>query len=145
MSYFQLKTPRDMLEKSRREHGRLIAEFNIDNVFNFFVTAYHIQDYITMAGSVAPAVLRTFLSGPDLKAARDMCNKGKHMTLTRGSDPVTNRRTIGPLNTHPLNTLPINGIRVVWTIYTGSRSFDVAILAQSVMTKWDTFFAANGL
>jgi hypothetical protein len=145
MSYFQLKTPRDMLDKSCREYGRLTADFNIENVFNFFVTAYHIQDYIMMAGSVPPAVLKTFLNDPDLKAARDMCNKGKHMTLTQGSDPVTNRRNMGPLNTHPLNTLPINGIRVVWTIYTGNRSFDVARLAQSVMTKWDAFFAANGL
>src|ERR1700734_3582872 len=114
MSYFQLQTPRDMLEKARREHDRLFADFNIDNVFNFFVTAYHIQDYIKMAGSVPRAVLRSFLNDPDLKAARDMCNKGKHMMLTQGPDPVTNRRIIGPLNTHPLNTLPINGIRVVW-------------------------------
>jgi hypothetical protein len=77
MSYFQLKTPRDMLEKSRREYDRLIADFNIDNVFNFFVTVYHIQDYIKVSGLVAPAVLRTFLNNPELKAARDMCNKGK--------------------------------------------------------------------
>jgi hypothetical protein len=32
--FFELRTPRDMLEKARREYGRLTADFNIDNVFN---------------------------------------------------------------------------------------------------------------
>ena len=42
MSFFELRTPRDLLEKAHREHDRLTCAFNIDNVFNFFVTAFHI-------------------------------------------------------------------------------------------------------
>ncbi len=43
MAFFELKTPRDMLEKARREHTRLSTAFDIDNVFNFFVTVHHMK------------------------------------------------------------------------------------------------------
>jgi len=35
-----------MLSKVRRELARLRDDVNIDTVFNFFVTAYHVQDYL---------------------------------------------------------------------------------------------------
>jgi hypothetical protein len=51
MGFFQLNTPKDMLEKAKRELTRLetadsMAEDSIDHVYNFFVTAYHIVDYL---------------------------------------------------------------------------------------------------
>ena len=39
--FFDLSTPRDMLNKAVREHfSRLETDLSIDNVFNFFVTAF---------------------------------------------------------------------------------------------------------
>lgn len=39
-----------MLEKARREHARMSSSFDIDHVFNFFVTANHIRDYVEKTG-----------------------------------------------------------------------------------------------
>jgi hypothetical protein len=59
----------------------LAAGFNIDNVFNFFVTAYHIQDYICKTGVVPQPALDAFLGDQDILDARDLCDKGKHLRL----------------------------------------------------------------
>jgi hypothetical protein len=37
MAFLELRTPRDMLDRAKREHARLSANFDIENVFNFFV------------------------------------------------------------------------------------------------------------
>src|SRR5258708_3859170 len=87
--YFELRTPRDMLEKARREHARLLANFDIDNVFNFFVTAWHIQDYILKTNAVPQSKIETFVKDTDIQCARDLCDKGKHLTLTKRPDPIT--------------------------------------------------------
>lgn len=60
-SFFELRTPRDMLEKAERELQRLRADFTIDNLFNFFVTAYHIRDYVQEATTVPQSELDAFL------------------------------------------------------------------------------------
>ena len=39
--FLELRTPRDMLMKAKREHSPLTTSFDIDNVFNFFVTRLH--------------------------------------------------------------------------------------------------------
>ena len=86
MAYFELRTARDMLEKACREHKRLHREFNIDNVFNFFVTAYHICDYLKTTGIVPAGVVQDLEDNdPDINACRDLCNKGKHLRLTHKS------------------------------------------------------------
>lgn len=43
MAYFELRTPRDMLEKAEWELQRFRDDRTIDNLFNFFVTAYHVE------------------------------------------------------------------------------------------------------
>lgn len=136
-----------MLEKARREHGRLTAAFNIDNVFNFFVTAFHIQDYIQDTKAVPQATLKAFLDSQDIQDARDLCDKGKHLHLTRRHypDPSATHKVFGALNTAPLNTLPLNGYEEIWVLQSGARTVDVAALADRVVRKWEEFFAANGL
>jgi len=134
-----------MLEKAHREHGRLTAAFNIDNVFNFFVTAYHIQDYVAKTASVPRPTLDAFLDDQDIQDAHDLCDKGKHLHLTRRPDPSTAHTVLGTLNTAPLNTLPLNGRREAWILQSGDRTLNVSALADRVMQKWDAFFAANGL
>jgi hypothetical protein len=89
MAFFELRTPRDMFAKAEREFQRLQREFTIDNLFNFFVTACHIQDYVRKAASVPQFALEAFLADPDLKDCRDLCDKGKHLRLTQREDPTT--------------------------------------------------------
>jgi hypothetical protein len=76
-----------MLEKARREHSRLTAAFNIDNVYNFFITAYHIQDHIRETKAVPQTAIQAFVDSQDIQDTRDLCDKGKHLHLTRRPYP----------------------------------------------------------
>lgn len=143
MALFELQTPRDMLEKACREYQRLSERFDIDNLFNFFVTAYHISDYIRKTNTVSQVVLDTFLQDQDIKGCRDLCDKGKHLTLTKRADPTTHIWS-GCLGGAPLGVLPLGG-GDKWVLLTGVREVDVEWLAQRVLDKWEGFFANHGL
>lgn len=112
MPFFELRTPRDMLEKARREHQRLSTQLNIDNLFNFFVTAYHIKDYIkTSKVLVNNEPLISLLNEPDMNACRAICNQGKHLALDLKrwrSDPRSQVWS-GCFGGAPFNTIPFNG------------------------------------
>jgi hypothetical protein len=143
MGFFELRTPRDMLEKARREHTRLLERCDIDNIFNFFVTANHLRDYIQKAAAVSPTTLEAFLKDSDLKDCRDLCDKGKHLTLTKREDPSTNTMS-GCLGGAPLGAMAL-GSGTTWLLSSGGRSVDVQWLANRVLEKWDGFFTSNGL
>ena len=143
MPLFELRTPRDMLEKARREHQRLGERFGIDNLFNFFVTAYHISDYIQKTKAVSQVVLDTFLQDQDIKDCRDLCDKGKHLTLTKRADPTTHVWS-GCVGGAPVGVLPVNG-GDKWVLFTGDREVDVEWLAERVLKKWESFFSTHGL
>ena len=142
--YFELSTPRDMLEKTRREHQRLTECFNIDNVFNFFVTAYHIRDYIQVKNAIPQVTLETFLKDQDMQDCHDVCNKGKHLVLTSRVNPITHVWT-GCLNGAPMNALPLGSGRKWVLLFTSGREVEVKSLAKRVLDKWDVFFANHGL
>ena len=55
-----------MLEKAKRELARMEAEVHIDNVYNFYVTAYHIQDYVQKTNPSKIEELQNFLAQQDL-------------------------------------------------------------------------------
>ncbi len=140
--YFALKTPRDMLGKTRREYQRLTESLNIDNVFNFFVTAYHIRDYIEVNNTIDQVTLNTFFEDQDMQDCRDLCNKGKHLVLT-SCNPATHIWT-GCLNGAPMGTLPLGSGRK-WVLFTRGREVEVASLAKRVLDKWEVFFKDHKL
>ena len=143
MTFLELRTPRDMLDKAKREHGRLSSDFNIDNVFNFFVTANHIRDYIEKSAAVGRDVVATFCSSQDMLDCRDLCDKAKHLRLTKRTDPVTHRWS-GALGGAPLNMLPLGGDGR-WELWSDDRHVDIQQLADRVLGLWDSFFDQHGL
>jgi hypothetical protein len=145
MAFFELRTPRDMLEKTKREYARLNASFDIDHVFNFFVSAYHISDYIKKSNAVPQAVIDAFLSDTDIQACHDLCDKGKHMRLTKPGrhDPQTVIWN-GCFGGAPFGVLPFGG-GDKWVVFVGNKQFDVEWLAQRVLEKWEAFFVQHGL
>ena len=143
MTFFELGTPRDMLEKARREHGRLNKNFNIDNVFNFFVTAYHIRDYLLKTNSVKQTDVEAFLKDQDLKDCHNLCDKGKHLVLSKRPDPTTQIQR-GCINGAPINTLAVNAGNK-WILCIENRRVDVELLANRTLDKWDAFFSKNNL
>ncbi|MBU1214245.1 MAG: hypothetical protein KKF58_06375 [Gammaproteobacteria bacterium] len=146
MTFFAMRSPRDMFAKAQREHLRLMKVFDIDNLFNFFVTAYHIKDYVLHDGRIKQVALEEFLSDQDMRDCRDLCDKGKHLVLSKRSDPQTTHiHYSGCLGGAPLGAVPLGSSVDNWILTTEERSIDVQVLANSVINKWASFLEANGL
>lgn len=140
MPFFELRTPKDMLEKARREHQRLVSDFNIDHLFNFFVTANHIRDYVYRSRLVSQQSLEEFMSNQDLRDCKDLCDQGKHLILTKRENPTTSIWS-GCIGGAPIGALPIGG-GDKWVLLSEGREVDVQILAERVLNKWDKFFSS---
>ncbi len=136
-----------MLEKARREHLRLSTQLNIDNLFNFFVTAYHIQDYIKTSKAMTDvADLNSLLETPDMRACRAICNQGKHLELESKRGQTNPRSHIwhGCFGGAPFNRMPFNS-GPEWVVFVDNREIDVRRLADRVLTMWEDFFYNHGL
>ena len=143
MVFLELRSPRDMLEKAKREYARLNASLDIDHVFNFFVTANHIRDYVENTKAVPQAKVDHLFQDQDLKDCRDLCDKAKHMRLTKRPDPMTHKWS-GAIGGAPIGVLPIGGDGE-WELWSGDRTVEISPLATRVLTKWERFFEENGL
>ncbi|XVJ70394.1 MAG: hypothetical protein HEQ39_12695 [Rhizobacter sp.] len=139
--FFDLATPHDMLKKAKRELVRLEAEVNIDNVYNFYITAYHIKDYFEKTNPSKISELQKFLSQEDLKDCQDLCNKGKHLKLTK-------RNSIDPQAVIYDNLLsgntPLGSMKLDWgdewmLIKNDGRGVDVLNLARAIIYQWEIF------
>ena len=62
--FFQLRSARDMYEKAKREFDRMKSSPNIDTVFDFYVTAHHIIDYVDKQPTVSKAAIKAFRADP---------------------------------------------------------------------------------
>lgn len=132
-----------MLEKAKREHARLLATFDIDHIFNFFVTANHIRDYVEKAGSVTSAQIEELFQDNDMKDCRDLCDKAKHLRLTKRPDPMTHRWS-GALGGAPIGAVPI-GSGGEWELWSNGRTVAILPLAARVLQKWEAFFERHRL
>jgi hypothetical protein len=163
MGFFELETSGAMLQKAKRELKRLEADVSVDNVFNFFVTAYHVADYLD------ESLKTSALADGLIVLCGDACNKAKHMKLTRKrKDPKTPKHyhvtlqaaayakvaidadgigsaTPGEASIEP-EILPAQLDRVDWCIaWPDGSSLEVVSFAQAVIAKWEEFFAAHGI
>ncbi|MCK9398303.1 MAG: hypothetical protein M0Q44_22295 [Methylobacter sp.] len=143
MAFLELRTPRDMLNKAEREYERLRTNFNIDNVFNYFVTANHIRDYIMKTDSAKQVLIDSFFTDQDMKDCRDLCDKAKHLKLTKRLDPQTHKWS-GCIGGAPIGVLPIGGDGE-WELWSNDRVVNIEQLAERVLTKWREFFETHGL
>ncbi|MDO9032245.1 MAG: hypothetical protein Q7V09_17610 [Hydrogenophaga sp.] len=117
--------------------------FDIDHVFNFFVTANHIRDYVEQSKAVRQAKVDLLFQDQDLKDCRDLCDKAKHLRLTKRADPMTHKWS-GEIGGAPIGVLPI-GADGEWELWSGDRTVQIAPLATRVLAKWEQFFENNGL
>jgi hypothetical protein len=93
--FFDVKTPRDLLQKLEREYERLRENpADADHAFNFFVTAEHIPDWIynqdmPTRGTGRPDLLENKKPGDFknthtvLRICSHLANGGKHFHLDR--------------------------------------------------------------
>src|SRR5437016_2515310 len=78
---FMLTTPREMLDKAKYQLDRLNGEPSAYAVFDFFVAAYHVHDYVRQHSAVAAMAIDALLADPDLDQCGFICNRGKHLVL----------------------------------------------------------------
>ncbi|WP_050462941.1 hypothetical protein [Herbaspirillum autotrophicum] len=142
--FFSLKTPRDMLEKAKRERLRLAESPTVDNAFNFFVTARHIVDYAKKASPINQFLINNFEQDSDIKALCDIGDKGKHLTLTRNDriDPVAERKLAGLFNA-PYGTVSFGQTVIVWKLELDGKRVDLFEFADTIIEKWEKFLSEN--
>ena len=128
--FFQIISPRDMLEKAKRECSKMKQNLDTDNIFNFFVTTYHIMDRIKALGTVDNAAIQKMFDDEDFKMCNYVCNKGKHAIL----------KTVSPYNIH--SDGPPGG-EIAYTIRTPGKTLRVEELAKRLIEKWESFFEDN--
>ena len=135
-----------MLAKIRREIAQLRAEVNIDTVFNFFVTAYHVQDYLRAEMPQLRADIDNLLADPDLVVCRSICNQGKHLKVDRRAQPVGEKMSgrSGVIGVGVIGQMVI-GAGIVWDLTYDGNSHDPIALAQRVLTKLEQFFTTHDI
>jgi hypothetical protein len=129
-SFFELRSARDIYAKARRDFDRMEAEPSVDTVFNFFVTVYHVKDYVEAAAG--SSILREMYDDRDFQLCQFLCNKGKHLKLEG------DRR---PWDTHA----DISHVDAPFAVLAGDRRINVLDLGRSVIDKWGRFLEKHGL
>lgn len=144
-AFFEFCTPADLLKKLHRELDRLQKEFDLDHIFNFFVTAFSIRDWVGESREdLKEEICNLYSDEGPLWNCAVLGNKAKHLVL-RQNDPNTLSWS-GTLNGSPLNTVLLNGgpMRVLMSP-TGGAHFDVWHYANYSVALLDQWFKDHGL
>ncbi len=140
-----LATPADMLAKAKREAARLRDAVNVDTVFNFFVTAYHVGDYLRGSLAASPDAIQRLYADSDFEACKAICNQGKHLRVDRRAPAAATQSAMGGgIGTAPLGSLPI-GSGPVWEVFVGAQRVDPVALAERLLAKLSAFFEVHGI
>jgi hypothetical protein len=148
-SPFFMSNPRHMFEKAKRDFDKMKANVNTETVFNFFVTAYHIRDYVeNQSKALRDAIFKEFNEDKDFRMCRYICEKGKHMELTheRWKDYQfnTQHNLGGLLDGAPLDAVYLDA-NESYRLVADGKEIEVIALGQQILQKWERFFKANGI
>ncbi|RQX90171.1 hypothetical protein [Burkholderia stagnalis] len=143
MGFFELSDAAAMLGKARRELDRLASEPSIDHVFNFFVTAYHVTDYLK--GVVAEADCKALRREPDLLLCADVANKAKHMKLERKRPDPATHQVSGAVGGAPLNAVALNGSGERWVRWPDGTEVEMLAFGTRVLARLAQFLADHGM
>jgi hypothetical protein len=144
-NFFELGTPRDMYRKAERELERMKSALNTDTIFNFFVTAYHIMDYVKRQGTVSSAAIDSMYDDDDFKMCNFICNKGKHLVLTKNDPDTKAVYKPGALyGSAPYNTARYNKSSS-YKFFVDEQEVNFIELGKRLIEKWDKFFIENSI
>lgn len=138
--FFELRSPRDMLNKAKREYAKLQADRSTDNFFNLVITLNHVRDYAEKSGLKS----HQLPSGDDLQLIRELCNMGKHLG---GSDKeyIENKHSVESVK------LWADGVWAdgVWdgkeTVFEfQGKRIDILNLAEKIINSWDDALTKHG-
>jgi hypothetical protein len=130
-----------MLNKARREHARLVRSIDIDHVFNFFVTAYHVCDYVRVCRPELQSAVNVLVTDQDIADCRALCANAKHLRVTKLAQPSS--RVVSNDAGAMGEATPVPGD--TWLIEVENRSADVRELARRVIDKLEAFLSKHSL
>ena len=161
---YGFSTPRDLLEKARRDLLKLDAAAQTDDtqavgdaLFDFAVTTFHVKDWLKEqpGAPFQPQDVEDYVaSNAAISSFHDLCTAGKHRVISRyqpstvevlaSAGPATDiaaHFADGARSNRDLNRVVIRR-KVILT--DGSRN-EVVRLARSAIEAWDAFFRQHGL
>ena len=151
--FFEDKTPRQKLAKAKREFQKLQTDLTSDNIYNFFVTAYHILDSVKVTLGVPDKTCRELCSHPDFKdlclnsdfkKCRYICDKEKHIVLKRGDEFKTYRRPAAVFGQVGFNEAPYNA-KPAYFVIDNNEQVDALELGQRIIDLWENFFVKHNI
>ena len=141
-----LASSTDMLSKVKRELVKLRDDVSVDTVFNFFVTAYHVQDYLRAERPNLAGDIDNLIADPDMVICRSICNQGKHLKVDRKALPVQEKMSgrSGVVGIGVVGQMVV-GAGIVWDLTHDGKSHDPIALAERVLTGLEKFFVGHGI
>ncbi len=134
-----------MYKKAERELEKMQSDLNTDTIFNFFVTAYHIMDYVKRQGTVSSAAIDSMYDDTDFKMCQFICNKGKHLVLTKNDlDTKTVYKPGALYGSTPYNTAMFNE-NSSYKFFVDGQEVNFIELGKRLIGKWDKFFIENSI
>ena len=145
---YGLQGPRDLLAKLKREAAKLEGEVDSDNVFNFVVTAWHLQEWIGKSASLPAAAakdLQQLRKDPRLQICRDIANASKHVTLTYV--PSVTKSTVVPPAVYGQAVYGMSkfGGKADVDIEAAGVTYSMRYLKNEVVQLYEDFFLGNGI
>ncbi len=143
-----LRTPRDLFGKLKREADRFRADPSADHLFNFMVTAWHLQEWVQKGPartcSAVEASRRALRATDRIQMCKDIANASKHVELNYHPtvDKVSRIGAAfqpGAFQSDAFQTKRSYSIRV------GTEVHDVGQVIDDVLGLYEAFFAKHNL
>jgi hypothetical protein len=146
MLTFGLKTPRDLLDKLKRDGCLLDDEVTSDRFFNFVITGYSLIDWVKHEPTVARSDVDAMYHARWIRICGDIANASKHFTLTTRR-PITSKvesQQGSGVGRFGKGGFGIGEEGIVIELNDGS-SFSCLELVKNVIETWEEFFRLRGL
>jgi hypothetical protein len=140
-----LDSPADILQKACHDFDVLRESVTAYSVFNFFVTCYHIRDYIHSSSAAPKAAVAALFADADFQLVRFLCNREKHMELRPSSARDHYELLMGARSGIARSGAVRSGEKIRWHIYVDGRRVETVALGERVLAKWKMFFDEHGI
>ncbi len=161
---FELKTPRDVLAKAKRELDVLRSAIAAQDksrigeaLYNFSVTAYHVKDWLIEQPGAAytkQEVEDYVRNDRSLSTCRDLCNSNKHKNITKyvpdaiettasalSTIKVSDQSTVNQVPLYTTSTPPFR----VKVILSDGKRLEAVQLAEEILRTWEAFLLKHGI
>ncbi len=146
---YGLQTPRDLLEKLKRDAELLGDEVTSDRFFNFVITGYSLIDWIKNdpAGlAAAKSAAKAMYDDPWIKVCGDLATASKHFILTTRKAITAETESLRGWGRGRWGKGSWGrGEEDIQLELNDGTTVSCLELAENVVNSWEQFFATNNL